>query len=83
MTFPDAKSRRVWKAAFLGLTGAVVTLELVAAYNNKSNIEPWTTMVVEHVPGEVTFPVLTGIGSWLVVHFGVRYYQRKWSQGRL
>jgi hypothetical protein len=66
-----------WRIAFLGLTGLVIGMELFAACDGSADTEPWTTLVVRHIPGEVTAALIGGLSLWLVVHFAVAYRRKR------
>lgn len=70
-------SRRAWWiAGFLGVTVAAIVAELWASFDGSASTTPWTDLVVEYVPGEVTLAVLGALLVWLPVHFFVRYRRR-------
>lgn len=70
-------SRRAgWRWVFLGLTGFVVGMELVAGFDRSDDTEAWTDLIVAFVPGEVTALAVAGLSGWLVVHFGLRYWRK-------
>jgi hypothetical protein len=66
-----------WRIAFLGLTGLVIGMELFAACDSSANTEPWTTLVVGHVPGEATAAAIGALSLWLMVHFWVAYRRKR------
>lgn len=63
-----------WKSlAFLGVTGAAVTTEIVFAFDGSDDTWPWTDLLVNYVPGEITMCGIFGLTGWLIIHFGRRY----------
>jgi hypothetical protein len=62
---------------FLGVTGAALLWELVASFDSSESTVPWTDLIVEYIPGEVTTAVIGALVCWLPVHFGLRYYRSK------
>jgi uncharacterized protein (DUF779 family) len=72
-----------WKSiAFLGVTAVAVTTEVVFAFDGSDDTWPWTDLIVNYVPGEITMFALFGLGGWLLVHFGRRYVAKskgKWD----
>jgi hypothetical protein len=65
-----------WRTGFLALTALVIVLELRAATDGSANTDPWTDLVVRHVPWEVALFVGGGGLVWLFGHFAVRYMRR-------
>jgi hypothetical protein len=65
-----------WRIAFLALTAAVLGLEIWASADGNPNTDPWTDLIVRHVPGEITALAIGGVCLWLVAHFGVRYWRK-------
>lgn len=65
-----------WRLAFLGLTGLVLGMEIWASADGDPNTDPWTDLIVRHIPGEVAALLIAGLCGWLVVHFGVRYWRK-------
>lgn len=68
--------RNWWRVAFLGLTSVVVGMEIWASADGNPSTDPWTDLIVEYVPGEVTALAIAGLAGWLAVHFGRRYWRR-------
>jgi hypothetical protein len=66
-----------WRIAFLGLTGLVIGMEIWASADGDPNTDPWTDLIVRHIPGEVTALAIAGLCGWLAVHFGVRYWRKR------
>lgn len=69
--------RQVWQAAFLGATGLAVGMELWAVLDGSDDTEPWTALIVEHVPPEWTAAAVGGLSVWLGVHFYRAYRKRE------
>jgi hypothetical protein len=65
-----------WRTGFLTLTALVIGLELRAATDGSPATDPWTDLVVRHVPWEVTAAVIGALALWLPAHFGIRYWRR-------
>ncbi len=59
--------------AFLIITGLAVGWELVASFDTSSNTEPWTDLLVDHVPAWVTYSAIGVLILWLPIHFYRRY----------
>lgn len=68
--------RAGWRWVFLGLTGLVVGMELVAGFDQTDETEAWTDLIVAYIPGEVTALAIGGLSLWLIVHFAVRYWRK-------
>lgn len=62
--------------AFLGVTATALVIELVASFDGSDSTVPWTDLLVEYVPGEVTVAAIGALCLWLPVHFGLRYYRK-------
>lgn len=71
------KTSTKWRIAFLGVTGVAIAMELKAALDKDKRTDPWTDMIVRHVPAEVTGAAISGLAGWLVLHFGVRYLKKE------
>ena len=69
-----------WRIAFLGLTTLVVGMEIWASVDGDPQTDPWTDLIVEYIPLEVTALAIGGLSLWLVVHFW-RRYKRKADRG--
>lgn len=65
-----------WRTAFLALTALVIGMEVKAAADGDAQTDPWTDLIVRHVPGEVTALAIAGLCGWIAVHFGVRYWRK-------
>lgn len=68
--------RNGWRAGFLTVTALAIVAELVASFDKSDETDPWTDLIVEYVPGEVTAVLIGGLAVWLPVHFGLRYWRR-------
>lgn len=66
-------SKKMWGFGFLGITAVAIALEVFAATDNNANTIPWTSYIVNYVPYEITFLVIGGLATWLIVHF-LRWY---------
>lgn len=71
--------RNLWRSVFLGATGLAIAMEVFAAVDGNPSTEPWTSLIVQYVPAEVTFLAIGGLTTWLFIHFGKRYAKRKWK----
>jgi hypothetical protein len=69
--------RAAWISAFLGVTGVALVAELWASWDSSPDTTPWTDLIVQYVPAEVTALVLGALAAWLPVHFGLRYWRRR------
>lgn len=66
-----------WKSVgFLGVTGTALIWELVASFDDDPETWPWTDLITEYVPGEVTVAVIGALMAWVPVHFAKRYKRR-------
>ncbi|MEV0646113.1 hypothetical protein AB0I28_12685 [Phytomonospora sp. NPDC050363] len=66
----------VWRTLFLGLTAVVIGLEVWGSFDGDDATDPWTDLIVRHVPGEITALLIAGLAGWLAVHFGLRYWRK-------
>lgn len=68
--------------AFLTVTVVAVGAELWASFDGSPKTEPWTDLITDHVPGEVTAAAIGALVLWLPVHFWLRYRRKtKTTQG--
>lgn len=65
-----------WRIAFLGLTAVVLGMEIWASADGDADTDPWTDLIVRHIPGELTALAIGGLMVWLGVHFGLRYWRK-------
>lgn len=70
------------RIVFLGLTALTLGTEIAFSFDQSDDTEPWTQLIVNHIPGEITAAALGALCLWLLVHFGVRY-KREWSAYRI
>lgn len=72
--------RNRWRVAFLGVTALVgalaLTMELVFSFDGDPATEPWTVLIVDHVPPEIAVAIFGALVAWLPVHFWIRYRRR-------
>ena len=68
--------RTAWRVVFLGLTALVLGMEVWASADGDPETDPWTDLIVQYIPGEVTAVLIGGLMFWLPVHFGLRYWRR-------
>ncbi len=69
--------RAVWTLAFLGVTAVAIVAELWASFDSDPNTDPWTDLIVRHVPAEVTFALIGALCLWLPLHFWIRYRRKQ------
>jgi hypothetical protein len=70
-----------WKSiAFLSVTGVAVGTEVIFAFDGSDDTWPWTDLLVNYVPGEVTMFGIFGLSGWLIIHFGRRYMLKSKGQ---
>lgn len=62
---------------FLGLTAVVLGMELFASFDGNTETEPWTGLIVDYVPDEVTFAAIGALILWLPIHFAIRYARKR------
>ena len=72
--FKKTPGQKRWMVAFLGVTVLGILLELVAAFDPTMETIPWTDLIVEYVPWEISAAVFGALALWLPLHFGYRYY---------
>lgn len=65
-----------WRTAFLTATAAVIGMEVWASADGSDQTDPWTDLIVRHIPAEVTGLAIAGLAGWLALHFGVRYWRK-------
>lgn len=62
-----------WDYVFLGSTALAITMEIIGSFDQSDSTHPWTEMITEYVPVEVTFASIGALSLWLVIHFARRY----------
>lgn len=72
---------RTWIIVFLSITVLALGLELWASFDNDPNTWPWTDLIVEYVPFEITMAVIGALALWIVIHFIIRYRRRNKLRG--
>lgn len=72
--------RKVKTAGFLTATAIAIGWELVASFDNDVDTVPWTDLIVENIPAELTIAAIGALILWLPAHFGLRYYRK--ARGR-
>lgn len=70
------KKKTVTTAGFLTVTAVAIIWELVASFDGNESTSPWTDLIVEHVPAEVTIAAVGALALWLPIHFGIRYWRK-------
>ncbi len=73
-------SRGRWVGGFLGVTAVALVAELVASFDGSGDTVPWTDLIVQYVPGEVTAAAIGALVCWLPIHFGLRYWRKRTSK---
>lgn len=68
--------RAAWTTGFLSLTLFALVAELWASFDGDPVTDPWTDLIVRHIPGEITAVAIGGLSLWLPVHFGIRYWRK-------
>lgn len=69
-------SRTVKRIVFLALTAATVGMEIWFATDGDPASEPWTSLLVEFVPGPVTAVAIVVLLWWLPPHMLDAYRKR-------
>lgn len=75
-------SRRAWIITFLGVTAVALGAELWASFDSSAHTTPWTDLIVQYVPGEVTAAVIGALMVWVPVHFAIRYARQRRTRKR-
>lgn len=70
------KRKDVTSLSFLGVTGAAIAWEIIAAFDGNTNTSPWTDLIAEHVPPVVTYAAIAALLAWLPRHFVNAYAKR-------
>ncbi len=74
-------SGKGWKVGgFLGVTAIAIVWELIGSFDTDPDTMPWTDLITQYIPGEVTAAALGALIFWLPVHFGIRYYRKSKGQ---
>lgn len=68
--------KHAFRWAFLTVTAVAVGAELFASFDGSDATEPWTDLITDHVPGEVTAAAIGALVLWLPVHFAIRYRRK-------
>lgn len=66
-----------WIAGFLAGTALLLGAECWASWDGSPDTVPWTDLIVQYVPGEVTLAAIAALVVWLPVHFFVRYRRKR------
>jgi hypothetical protein len=69
--------RAVWTLAFLGVTTVAIIAELWASFDSDPQTDPWTDLIVRHIPAEITFALIGALCLWLPLHFWIRYRRKQ------
>jgi hypothetical protein len=70
------RKKVAWRVGFLGVTLLAVVMELVAAWDNSGDTEPWTHLIGQYVPAPFTIAVILYGSWWLYDHFTHEYKKR-------
>lgn len=70
----------VFRWAFLAVTVVALGAELWASFDSSDATEPWTDLITDHVPGEVTTAAIGALVLWLPIHFWLRYRRKAQSR---
>lgn len=74
--------RAIFTTVFLGVTAVALIMECWASWDSNPDTVPWTYLIVDHIPGEITAVALGGLMLWLLVHFALRYWHKAQRQRR-
>lgn len=69
--------RTVYNVGFLTVTAVAVGWELIAAFDNSPDTQPWTDLIYNNIPGPITAVAIVTLVVWLPIHFWRRYHQPK------
>lgn len=78
---PGVNPKHAFRWAFLSITAVALAAELWASFDSSDQTEPWTDLITDHVPGEVTAAAIGALILWLPIHFLIRYRKRQARQG--
>ena len=67
------RQRNLWRTAFLTVTVGALAMELVGAFDNNPNTDPWTELISTYVPWQLALAVFGALVIWVPVHFIVAY----------
>lgn len=70
-------TRTRWIVGFLGATGLVLGAEIWASFDDDPATTPWTELIVQYIPGELTGAAIATLCGWLPLHFGLRYWRAR------
>lgn len=62
--------RAIWTIVFLGITGAAVGMELLAAFDNSPDTVPWTSYLIQ-LPWWILIPLALALSVWLPIHLWI------------
>jgi len=71
------KSQKLWTTGFLGVTALALGLEVWASFDDSDSTIPWTGLITEYVPEEITMLALSGASGWVLYHFYKRYKEKR------
>lgn len=72
--------RRIWTIVFLGLTGAAISMELLAAFDDSPSTVPWTSYLIS-LPWWVLMPAALALSVWLPIHLWMSKKRREKGSG--
>jgi hypothetical protein len=68
--------KHLFRWAFLTVTVVALGAELWASFDSSAATEPWTDLITDHVPGEITAAAIGALVLWLPIHFWFRYRRK-------
>lgn len=69
--------KHLFRWAFLTVTAVALGAELWASFDSSDATEPWTDLITDHIPGEITAAAIGALGLWLPIHFWLRYKRKQ------
>lgn len=69
--------KHAFRWGFLAVTVVALGTELWASFDSSDATEPWTDLITDHVPGEVTAAAIGALVLWLPIHFWLRYKRKR------
>jgi hypothetical protein len=67
------RKRKLARTFFLGVTVLAIGTECWFAWDGDANTDPWTDLIGDYVPWQLTMAVFGALVVWLPAHFYVRY----------
>lgn len=69
--------RTGWTVGFLAVTALAIGMELFAIRDGNPDTQPWTDLVVDHLPEEGVYALIGALLLWLPIHFWRKYRKRE------